>query len=93
MHVPPLFHAVDLQAHANDGSLWSASKPLHPVQKVAFKHPVQSILQANSLLKIILFYKNSRLLITFQIILTIPMHIPPLFHAVDLQLHVYTGSL
>ncbi len=51
MHIPPLSHAVDLQMHANIGSLWAASEPLHPVQVVALLHPVQLLLQAK-------FYKK-----------------------------------
>ncbi len=46
MQVPPLFHAVDLQAHANAGSLYAESVPIHPVQKVVFVHPLQLLLQA-----------------------------------------------
>ncbi len=46
MHIPPLFHAVDLQTHVNTGSLYSASEPPHPVQTVALVHPEQSLLQA-----------------------------------------------
>ncbi len=46
MHVPALFHAVDLQAHTIAGSLKALSVPIQPVQKVAFVHPLQLILQA-----------------------------------------------
>ncbi len=46
MHVPPLFHAVDLQIHANAGSLNSESEPLHAVQAVTLVHPVHLLLQA-----------------------------------------------
>ncbi len=46
MHVPPLFHAVDLQIHVNVGSLYSESEPLHVVQTVSLVHPVQLLLQA-----------------------------------------------
>jgi hypothetical protein len=34
VHVPPLFHAVDLQLHVYIGSLYAESEPLHPVQTV-----------------------------------------------------------
>ncbi len=47
MQVPALFHAVDLQAHANAGSLKAVSLPAHPLQTVALLHPVQLLLQAN----------------------------------------------
>jgi hypothetical protein len=46
MHVPPLFHAVDLQAHAYVVFLNAESEPLHPEQVVALVHPVQLELQA-----------------------------------------------
>ncbi len=46
MHVPPLFHAEDLQMHVYPGSLYAESKPLHPVQTVALLHYVQLLLQA-----------------------------------------------
>ncbi len=46
MHVPPLFHAVDLQPHAKAGSLKSESEPLHPVHTDALMHPVHLLLQA-----------------------------------------------
>ncbi len=46
IHVPPLFHAVDLQAHAYVVFLNAESVPLHPVQAVALVHPVQFALQA-----------------------------------------------
>ncbi len=46
MQVPALFQAVDMQAHANAGSLWAESVPAHPVQSVALLHPVQLLLQA-----------------------------------------------
>jgi hypothetical protein len=46
MHIPPLFHAVDLQAQTYAESLYSESVPLQPRQKVAFVHYVQLILQA-----------------------------------------------
>jgi hypothetical protein len=38
MHVPALFHAVDMQIQVNVGSLKAASEPLHTVQTVAFVH-------------------------------------------------------
>ncbi len=44
--MPPLLHAVDLHAHVNTGSLYSASEPAHPVQTVALVHPEQLLLQA-----------------------------------------------
>ncbi len=46
MHVPALFHAVDLQLQVNAGSLKAASKPLHPVHSVALVHYVQLLLHA-----------------------------------------------
>ncbi len=46
MHIPPSFHAVDLQLHANEGSLYDESDPIHPVQTIALMHPVQLILHA-----------------------------------------------
>ncbi len=46
VHVPPLFHAVDLQIHVNAGSLNVESEPIHPMQAVALMQPVQLILQA-----------------------------------------------
>ncbi len=49
MHIPPLFHAVDLQTHVNAVSLYAASGPLHPVQTVSLLHPVQLLLQAKFL--------------------------------------------
>ncbi len=48
MHVPPLFHAFDLQLHVYAGSLCAASEPLHTVQTVALLHFVQLLLQAKS---------------------------------------------
>jgi hypothetical protein len=48
VHVPPLFHAVALQAHVYAGSLCAASEPLHTVQTVSLLHFVQLLLQANS---------------------------------------------
>ncbi len=44
MHVPPLFHAVDLQTHVNIGSLYAESEPLHALQTLSFTHPVQLLL-------------------------------------------------
>ncbi len=55
MHVPPLFHAVDLQTHVNNGSLYVESKPLHDVQIFLLVHEVQLLLQAKFILKILLF--------------------------------------
>ncbi len=46
MHVPVLSQAVDIQIHVYAGSLYSESKPLHPVQKSSLVHPVQLLLQA-----------------------------------------------
>ncbi len=46
MHVPALFHAVDLQIQVNVGSLKDASDPLHAVHTVAFIHYVQLLLHA-----------------------------------------------
>ncbi len=46
MHVPALFHAVDLQIQVNVGSLKAASEPLQTVQTVAFMHYVQLLLHA-----------------------------------------------
>ncbi len=57
VHVPPLFHAVDLQIHVNAGSLYAESEPVHAVQTVALVHPVQLLLQAKLLYNNFLFYK------------------------------------
>ncbi len=46
MHVPALFHAIDLQIQVNVGSLNAASEPLHAVQTVALVHYVQLLLHA-----------------------------------------------
>ncbi len=46
MHVPPLFHAVEMQTHVYAGSLYTESKPPHPMQIAALVHPVQLLLQA-----------------------------------------------
>ncbi len=46
MHVPALFHAVDLQIQVNVGSLYVESEPLHTVHAVALVHYVQLRLQA-----------------------------------------------
>ncbi len=54
MHIPALFHAVDLQIQVNVGSLKAASKPLHTVHTVALVHYVQLLLHAE--LKIKLFF-------------------------------------
>jgi hypothetical protein len=56
MHIPPLFHAVDLQTHVYAGSLYIASKPIHPVQTVALVHPVQLLLQPKLLEHILIFF-------------------------------------
>ncbi len=45
MHVPALFHAVDLQTHVNAGSLCIASKPIHAMQTVELVHSVHLLLQ------------------------------------------------
>jgi hypothetical protein len=58
VHVPPLFHAVDLQAHVNNGSLYVESTPLHDVQIVALVHEIQLLLQAKFSLKYFYFKKN-----------------------------------
>ncbi len=57
VHVPPLFHAEDLQTHVFAESLSAESEPLHPVQKVSFMHPVQLLLQAKLSKEILIFYK------------------------------------
>ncbi len=49
MHIPPLYHDIDLQTHVNAGSLYAASEPRHPVQTVALLHPEQLLLQAKFL--------------------------------------------
>ncbi len=54
MHVPALFHAVDLQIQVNVRSLKAASKPLHTVHTVALVHYVQLLLHAE--LKIIFVF-------------------------------------
>ena len=46
MHVPTLFHAVDLQLQVNVGSLKASSEPLQPVHSVALVHYVQLLLHA-----------------------------------------------
>ncbi len=46
MQVPPSFHAVDLQAHAEAASLYAESASIHPIQAVALVHPEQLALQA-----------------------------------------------
>ncbi len=46
VHVPPLFHAVDLQAQVSAGSLYDESAPMHAVQIVALLHALQLLLQA-----------------------------------------------
>ncbi len=58
MHVPPLFHAVDLQEQVNKGSLKAESVPLHPVQIVVLVHPVQILLQAKFPFKIFILKIN-----------------------------------
>ncbi len=52
MHVPPLFHAEDLQIHDYVRSLCVESEPLHVVQTVALVHAVQLLLHANFFKKI-----------------------------------------
>jgi hypothetical protein len=51
MHVPPLFHAVDLQTHVNVEFLYSESAPLHSVHIVALVHAVQLLLQTTYVFK------------------------------------------
>ncbi len=46
MHVPALFHAVDMQMQVNVGFLKAASEPLHIVHTVEFVHYVQLLLHA-----------------------------------------------
>ncbi len=46
MHVPALFHAVDLQIQVYVVFLKAASDPLHTVQTVALVHYVQLLLHA-----------------------------------------------
>ncbi len=46
MHIPALFHTVDLQIQVNAGSLKAASEPLHTVHTVALVHYVQLLLHA-----------------------------------------------
>ncbi len=61
VHIPPLFHAVDLQMHVYAGSLYVESVPVHSMQTVAFAHVVQLILQAKFkkyLFKIFKYNKN-----------------------------------
>jgi hypothetical protein len=48
MHIPPSFHAVDLQIHVNVGSLYSESEPIHSLQIVALMHLLQLLLQAKN---------------------------------------------
>ncbi len=93
MQTPLLFHAVDLQTHVKVGSLYAESAPVHPMQLAAFVHPVHVLLQAKLSYSKFLFNKYYKLIKTSQIIFIIPVHVPPLFHAVDLQTHVYVTSL
>ncbi len=58
MHIPPFSHAVDLQTHANAGSLSTESKPLHPVQELVLVQPVHLLLQAYFLKEIFILKKN-----------------------------------
>jgi hypothetical protein len=46
VHIPALFHAVDLQIQVNDWSLKAASEPLHTEQTVALVHYVQLLLHS-----------------------------------------------
>ncbi len=46
MHIPALFHPVDLQIQVNVGFLKAASEPLHTVHTVALVHYVQLLLHA-----------------------------------------------
>ncbi len=93
MQTPPLLHAVDLQTHVNVGSLYAESVPAHPVQLVEFVHPVQLLLQAKLSYHKFLYNKYFKKVKASQIIFIIPVHVPPLFHAVVLQIHVNAGVL
>ncbi len=53
VHIPPLFHAVDLQIQVYSLSLYSESKSLQTLQIVALVHSVQLLLQAKLLYHII----------------------------------------
>ncbi len=46
MHIPALFHAVDLHIQVNNGFLKAVSVPLHTVHTVALVHYVQLLLHA-----------------------------------------------
>ncbi len=46
MHVPALFHVVDLQIQVNVTSLKAGSELLHAVQTVALMHYAQLLLHA-----------------------------------------------
>ncbi len=46
MHIPALFHAVDLQIQVKVGSLYAASVPLHTVQTFELVHYAQLLLHA-----------------------------------------------
>ncbi len=58
MHIPALFHAVDLQLQVNAGSLKSASEPLHPVHSVALVHYVQLLLHAELKIQFCFLFSN-----------------------------------
>ncbi len=93
MQTPLLFQAVDLHTHVKVGSLYTESAPIHPVQLVAFVHPVHVLLQAKLSYHKFLFNKYYKLIKNFHKILNLLEHVPPLFHAVDLQTHIYVTSL
>ncbi len=58
MHIPTLFHAVDMQLQVNVGSLKAASDPLHPVHTVALVHYVQLLLHAELKIQFFLLFSN-----------------------------------
>ncbi len=66
MHVPPLIHAMDLQAQVNTGSLKEESVPLHPVQTIALVHPAQILLQAKFPIKICILKNKNKKGINFK---------------------------
>jgi hypothetical protein len=51
VHIPPLFHAVNLQTQVNDGSLKAESDPIQPMQAVALVQPLQLLLHAKLIYK------------------------------------------
>ncbi len=58
MHVPALFHAVDLQIQVNAGSLKAASEPLHTLHTVALVHYVQLLLHAELKIQFSFIFSN-----------------------------------